>query len=102
MPTTLAFVSLGWSQRFGSTALSVVSWAEALIVVGFIAAVLRDQYPAVVVKWMARFGLLLLVAPVLMYLHVPPDSAHRWRSTRAAVTFYHTRAFFASFYWAVE
>ena len=71
VPGVLALVSLVWSQRFGLTLLTGISWVEAVVVVLFTTAVLRDQYPSVVIKWMARFGLLLLVAPVLLYLHVP-------------------------------
>jgi O-antigen ligase len=67
VPSALTLLSLVWTRSFTQSALWLVSWLECLVVLLLVSTVLRDQYPRIVVRWIARFGVLLLVPPVLMY-----------------------------------
>lgn len=81
VPTVLTVASLLWTRDVGRSVLWVVSWVECLVVLWFVTTTLRDQYPRIVMRWIARFALLLLVAPVLMYVGVagfePPAELSR-------------------------
>lgn len=70
IPTLLTVVSLWWSENFARTFLTAASWMEAVIVMIFVTVTLGDQNPSVAMKWIARLGVALLIAPILMYLHV--------------------------------
>jgi hypothetical protein len=70
-PTLLTMASLWWSEDFGRTLVTEVSWIEAIIVLTFVTVTLGAEYPSIVIRWIARFGVALLIAPILMYLNVP-------------------------------
>jgi O-antigen ligase len=81
IPAAVALLSLIWTQDFAATSLEIASYLESLVVVVFCVTMLHNDEPQVIVRWIARFGLLLLLAPILMYLHVrgfePPAGIDR-------------------------
>lgn len=81
IPTLLTLASLLWSAELADGLLSAVSWIEAIIVIIFVTVSLGEKSPSDVIRWFARLGLALLIAPILMYLHVrgfePPAQVDR-------------------------
>ena len=79
--TMLTVTSIWWSEEFSGTLLAAGSWIQAIIVMTFVTVSLGEEPPSHVIKWLARLGLALLIAPILMNLHVwgfdPPADISR-------------------------
>jgi len=81
IPMLITVISIWWSEDSVGSLLTAVSWIEGIIVLTFVVLSLGEESPSYVIKWLAWLGLVLLVAPILMYLHVqgfdPPEQISR-------------------------